>query len=67
MSIDSESTLTDVNIDQNAPIAAQVALEASELAMLKRNELQAVEGASNKWRDTAGIRQGIQRLIAYNL
>ena len=67
MSVDSESTLGDPKIDQNASTAAQVVLEASELAMLKRNEVQAVEGASNKWRDTAGIRQGIQRLIAYNL
>ena len=49
MSVDSESTLGDVNIDQNASTAAQVVLEPSELAMLKRNEVQAVEGASNKW------------------
>merc|ERR1712137_560613 len=31
--------------------------EASELAMLRRNEVQAVEGASSKWRDNAGIRK----------
>ena len=34
-------------------------MHEQELAMLKRNEIQAVAGASNKWRDTAGISQGI--------
>ena len=31
--------------------------------MLRRNEVQAVEGASSKWRDNAGIRQRAQRLV----
>ena len=32
----------------------------SELAMLKRHEIQAVESAKNKWRGNSGVRQDIR-------
>ena len=53
MSFDSGSSSSEIK--QVASPAHQEQQQQQELTMLKRNEVQAVAGASNKWRDTAGI------------
>ena len=56
MSFDSGSSSSEI---KHVASPAHQEQQQQELTMLKRNEVQAVAGASNKWRDTAGISLGI--------
>ena len=52
MSFDSGSSSSEI---KHVASPAHQEQQQQELTMLKRNEVQAVAGASDKWRDTAGI------------